>query len=202
MDTAASKKIPIDIVLLPPDDIFDLCIELSRRAYERGENVFLRNKIDRLPHASMLMGCSREHEIEAVAAALEQVAKRTTSLQLSIINQVTEPSGMLEIAKTPELVTLQDDLVATVNPLLHQDCEVADLVEDPSYQFTEESRVHTNNYARDNRGDGFFPHITTHNRQIEDIRLPIDFTASTLALCPMGDHGTCRKPFAVFPLAG
>ncbi|OGH73365.1 MAG: hypothetical protein A3C90_03490 [Candidatus Magasanikbacteria bacterium RIFCSPHIGHO2_02_FULL_51_14] len=195
------KKIPLDIVLLPSDEIVDLCIELSRRAYERGENKFLRNKVDRLPHATLLMGCSRDTEIQNVLDAVGEIAQKTMPLTLTITKQYAmEDFGGLEIQNTDDLTALHEEIVQKVYPLLHQDCEISDLVEDAGYALGPESRIYTNTFVPEWSGKKFWPHITTHNRKEEDIALPVTFVARTLAVCPMGDRGTCRKPLATFTM--
>ena len=182
------KKIPIDIVLLPPDDIMDLCINLSERAYHRGENQFLRSKTDRLPHISIMMGCLHEEDKNEVINLLETVLKDLTPLQLILTSQNT--NGGLDIKKTKELTGLQEKLIENINPLLHQDCELTDLLED---EFDKTSRLWVNDFVEISTGEKFNPHITTHNTREENIKLPINFLANRVALCHMGDHGTCKK---------
>ncbi len=182
------SKIPIDIVILPPDDIMDICIDLSKKAHERGENKFLRSKTDRLPHISLLMGYLHEENKTKAIKSLKDAIRDLKPIPLSIISQ--NQKGGLDIEKTKELIDLQNTLIEKINHLFHQDCELTDLLEE---KLSENSRLWVNNFIETSTGEKFCPHITTHNRKKEDIKLPIEFLADRIAMCHMGDEGTCRK---------
>jgi hypothetical protein len=47
-------------------------------------------------------------------------------------------------------------------------------------------------YPENSSFENFFPHITIGYGQMENISSPIEFTASALALCHLGNHCTCR----------
>ena len=184
-------RIPVDIVLLPPDDIMDLSIRLSQRAFDRGENKFIRNKTDRLPHMSLLMGCMDETNLSKITEALKAIASSTAPIDLQMTEQY---EGGLRMGITEPINQLRAKLFEHVLPHLSQDCPIESLVEDEGYVFDDNSRIWVNDFMELWGGDGFDLHITTHNNAAEDIQFPTSFTANQLALCPMGDHGTCRTP--------
>lgn len=193
------KKIPVDIVLLPSVPIRDLAIQLSNAAYTKGENPILRGINDRIPHISLLMGCLHQENKEALVQAVDHIAKKTQPLPLSIIDQYcTNEHGGLEVEKNKQLTTLQEEIIVACSPLLHTDCSLADLVEEEPLD--SDAKIYVNDFISGSVGENFWPHITTHHKTPANLTFPIHFTGARLAICPMGNHGTCRTPIALFDL--
>jgi len=56
-------------------------------------------------------------------------------------------------------------------------------------------------YRRKAAFAAFFPHITIgYGVVTEPMMFPMDFVAPQLALCHLGNHGTCRKVLASMPM--
>ncbi len=106
------SKIAIDIVLLPPDDVMDICIDLCKKFPDYNNDRVSLNKINNLPHASLFMGIIEENEIDKIINKIESITKEYKSLNLTIpqITYKKRPddteSYFLEIEKTKELQNL------------------------------------------------------------------------------------------------
>jgi len=56
-------KISVDIVLLPPPEIMDLCFELNKEIVTRGGDITIFDREKCIPHISMLMGVIDQDEL-------------------------------------------------------------------------------------------------------------------------------------------
>lgn len=57
------------------------------------------------------------------------------------------------------------------------------------------------NFNEEHAFDNYWPHITLSQGRAENIE-PFEFTASKIALCHLGAHGTCAKVLKSFNLGG
>lgn len=184
------SKLALDIVLLPPDEVMDVCIELSNKAFKRGEAKFKKSKTERIPHISVLMGCAESSDYKKIYLAVEKIAKNQKPLELEIIKNNTYS---LHTNRSAELKKLQKKLINNISKYFSQDCDFKSLLEDKNYIFDEKSRVWVNTYITDSAYEKYNPHITIHAQTTEKINLPTKFITNRLAVCHMGDRGTCRK---------
>src|SRR3989338_1233681 len=123
-------KKAIDIVLLPPDHIMELVIDLNTRAFSRGEAKFKLSKTKLFPHITLLMGCMSSEIEQEVIRQINAIAAATVSLRLEITDQ---RGDMLSIKKSKEIDNLHRSLLASVLPLLGQDCTLSDIAVDEGY---------------------------------------------------------------------
>ena len=187
-------KKAVDIVLLPPDKIINLAIGLSRRAYEQGESEVMLNNIDRMPHITLLQGCLSEESQGDVVARMQNLSQTFSPLAVEIIKHGQDG---LTIRRTGEIVRLHNSIMDQISAVINEFCDYDSMLESKEHAFDWAKTIegyYFNTYIAQSSRDNFHPHITTFNSEEEnDVDLPITFTADRLALCHMGDHGTCRK---------
>ncbi|MBP7884679.1 hypothetical protein KAZ93_00565 [Patescibacteria group bacterium] len=77
-------KISVDIVLLPPPEIMDLCFELNKGIVARGGDITIFDRETCIPHISMLMGVMEEEDLPSIMADLHRIAQETKPFDLTI----------------------------------------------------------------------------------------------------------------------
>ena len=101
-------KLAVDIALLPPDHIMDLCIDVGKDC-EQDIAVPL-NKVDNLPHITLAMGVLDDTDFNIVIEELKNIANNIQPIDLTIpkLYSIETNLGKLsygfEIIKTPELI--------------------------------------------------------------------------------------------------
>ena len=190
----------VDVVLLPDDAMTDKAIEANKELVKKfGEKIVL-NKQDCLPHISLAMGCIDEKDIDAIERVLKAIAEKTSLPELSVIgiltstNSAGEKVSVFEVEKTKELQSLHEEVMGQLGPYLSYDV-TRDMLYS-SGEIGESTLLWVKNYRAKSSFESFFPHITIGYGEINDLSLPVKFSASKLALCHLGNHCTCRKIFA------
>jgi len=193
------SKIAVDVVLLPSDEMMDKIILTNAELVEKFGSEIALNEENCLPHISLAMGCIDEREIASIQNVLELVAKESplgdlivTGIRTSI-NARGEKVSVFEIEKTKKFQALHEKVMKSVTPYFSYDV-TSDMIYDQ--EVAETSLLWIKNYPEKASFANFLPHITIGYGQIENGPFPIKFTASTLALCHLGNHCTCRKILA------
>lgn len=180
----------IDVVLLPDDAMTDRAIEANAELVEIFGAEIVLNTENCLPHISLAMGCIDESDIPTVADVLDAIAKTNQLTKLKVIGVRTSgDASVFEVQKTKKLQSLHEMVLSQVGPYL-----TSDVTNDMIYggQAAESTLQWIRDYPEKSSFDKFFPHITIGYGEIESIPSPIEFTASALALCHLGNHCTCR----------
>lgn len=194
----SSKKIAIDVVLLPPEEIMDLCIKINRKAVQKGLAHFVLGEKDYLPHVSLAMGCIERRKLKKVQQIVQQTVSSfwATKLQLTEIFLVVSSSGqklfILRIGKNQALQRLHEMLMKSLQPWFTEYTH-------PDALFTKkgEKKVGDLDYVRafgeKYAFEHFEPHITLWCAEAGPMKLPHSFIASTVAIGHLGCSTTCRK---------
>lgn len=180
----------IDVVLLPDDEMTNKAIEANAELIEKFGAEIVLSKDSCLPHISLAMGCIYESDIPAVTDILNTIAKTNRLTKLKIIGvRASGDSSVFEVQKTNDLQSLHETVLNQVGPYLS-----SDVTEDMIYggRAVESTLQWIGDYPEKSSFEKFFPHITIGYGQMENISSPIEFTASALALCHLGNHCTCR----------
>ena len=194
------SKIAVDIVLLPSDEMMDRVIEANAELVERFDSEIVLNKENCLPHISLAMGGIEETDIASIKKVLELIAKESPLRDLTVcgmrtsINAQGEKVSVFEVEKTKELQSLHEKVVKKLTPYFSYDVSSDMMYGDE--EVAETSLIWIKNYPQKASFANFFPHITIGYGEIESQSLPTTFAASTLALCHLGNHCTCRKVLA------
>ncbi len=180
----------IDVVLLPDEAMTDRVIEANAELVEKFGAEIVLSKDNCLPHISLAMGCIDESDIPAVADVLDTIAKKNQLTRLKVIGvRKSGDASVFEVQKTKQLQLLHETVLNQVGPYLTSDV-TADMVY--GGRAVESTLQWIREYPEKSSFERFFPHITIGYGQMENISSPIEFTASALALCHLGNHCTCR----------
>jgi 2'-5' RNA ligase len=180
----------IDVVLLPDEAMTDRAVRANAGLVEKFGAEIVLSKDNCLPHISLAMGCLDETDIPAVADILDTIAKKNQLTNLKVIGVRTSgDASVFEVQKTNELQSLHEAVLNQVGPYLS-----SDVTNDMIYggRAVESTLQWIRDYPEKSSFEKFFPHITIGYGQMENISSPIEFTASALALCHLGNHCTCR----------
>jgi len=191
-------KIAIDVILLPSEKMMNKVIEINRELIKKNEDKIILHKEKCLPHISLCMGCIYEDKIPEVKNVLDQISTEFAPFSLQAIDLRTEviPTAekvsVLVIKNQHKLQKLHETIMQKLWNYLSYDVEISMLF-NPSE--VEEVTLHwIKNYANHyNDPSLFLPHITIGFGETTQFQMPINFTASQIALCQLGNYCTCRK---------
>ncbi len=191
-----SKK-AIDVVLLPSDEMTDLAIKVNRGLVENFGSEIVLNKQNCLPHISLVMGCIKQDDIEAVREILSLAADRFQSSRLIVVgaqiseNIKGERVSSLRLDNTAELQRLHEELTEELSEFLSYDVTSEMVFDFPQVRETTLSWIRE--YRVKSSYANFFPHITLGYGKLQGLKFPIEFEVSKLAICHLGNHCTCRE---------
>jgi 2'-5' RNA ligase len=192
-------KIAVDVVLLPCDEMMDRAIGANRELLKQRADGIILDRENGLPHISLAMGCIDGRDVADIEKILQAVAESNAPGPLTIVGlrTETEPSGeevsVFEIRKTPRIQSLHEAVMRTVAK--HFTYDVApDMVLAPAVSPSTLSSIR--NYPKRSSFGNFSPHITVGYGRIDEFSSPIEFSATQLALCHLGNHCTCREVLA------
>ncbi len=190
-------KIAIDIALLPDKEMTDKSVEISKKQSKKFSDKILLNDKNCLPHISLAMGVINVGDIEKISQILTSIASLFTFLKLNVAdykNNISPLGNVISeftIEKTKSLYSLHIMIMEKLKQYLTY-CVSIDMVYSPPK--VEKITLHwIKGYLQNSSFKKFKPHVTLGYGQIENIITPIAFTASTIALCHLGNYCTCRK---------
>jgi len=197
-------KKAVDVVLLPDEHVTDVAIEANGALVAGGNTEIILNRNDYLPHISLAMGTLHDRDLPAVATVLEDIARTVRLPRLCVFGVSITCSGSgklissLLIQKTAGLQALHERVLRELQTWLGTDA-TAEMFYDPA-EVAESSLSWVKNYKKQSSYEMFFPHITLGYGRVTDVPLPIEFTPTSLAVCHLGNHCTCREVLASIDL--
>jgi 2'-5' RNA ligase len=202
----SQSKIAVDVVLLPPDEIVDKAFEVNQALIKTFEfdNKIVLNKEDCFPHLSLAMGCIKKDDIPEIDTVLKDISESFSPITLTIsdIRAETIPTGEnvsgFEIVKTKDLQLLHETIMNKLSPYFTYDNVSLDMIYALLNQQVEEVTTYwIENYQKESSFERFCPHITIGIGEVEGetggMKFPIQFNASKLALCHLGNYCTCGE---------
>jgi len=176
----------------------DRAIEINKELLKENDNKIILDKQKCLPHISLCMGCVNKEDIPKIEEILEDISSKFS--KMTLVADKLEPeiiptgkivSGMI-IKNTKDLQSLHEIVMKRLWKFLSYDVEIPMLF-NPS-EVEEVTLYWVKNYAKiyDNPSS-FHPHITIGLGETNKFQFPIQFTASKLAMCQLGNYCTCRK---------
>ncbi len=193
------SKIAIDVVLLPPEKIMDICIDINKK----DPNAFSKlNKEDNLPHITLVMGIVDSEELTKIDEILEEVALNFSAIELDIIgiSYIVTPDNVksyqFDFKENNDIKRLHKILMKKLLPFLSDDVKLEMFYKENNEEIDKVS-MHWVKMYKEKHGDpkNYEPHISLKCTQAEYNSFPIKFTASRLAICHLGNYCTCRKIF-------
>lgn len=191
------SKIAIDVVLFPDESMTNQAIAVSQQQSKKFNDKIVLNKENCLPHISLAMGAIEESDLPKVKKNLQKIASQFQTLKLTADSYHDEkiPSGEIvsefTIEKIAKLQSLHEIIMTEFWPFLTYDVSINMVFCPPPAE--EITLYWIKNYAHKTSFKKFKPHITVGFGELDNVNTPIIFTASTLALCHLGNYCTRRK---------
>jgi len=190
-----SGPLALDVVLLPPPEIRQLCIEYSSRLNGR----LLLGEKDRVPHCSLFMLCAASEAAVAIRALLTSFVVRMGRVECFIEciqafrRKGCDPLVHLLIVKSPSILELQLEIARLLEPYVLDLCPDSAFVLDAGEALSESSHSWVLNFGECSSGDRYEPHITLgYGEPGGEYAFPGSFQAE-LALYRLGNHCSCRR---------
>jgi len=191
-------KIAIDVVLLPSKEMTNKTIEINKELLKTYEKKIILDKEKCLPHISLCMGCIEENKIQEIKTTIDKIAREFSQFNLQAVNLKAHiiPTGKkvsgFDIENNKELQRLHETIIKRLWNYLSYDVEISMLFNPTEVE--EVSLYWIKNYAKKYDNSSLFhPHITIGFGETNKVRLPINFTASKIVLCQLGNYCTCKK---------
>ena len=180
-------KIAIDVVLLPPENIMDKAIEINSQF---ADDPIKLNKENCLPHISLCMGVVEGKNLPKINEIIDEISKQFSKLFLTI-DKISGEHVCFEVKKNENLQKLHEEIMTRLSLYLSYDATIDMCFSPPPV--VEKTLFWIKNYKDKSSFENFYPHITLGISKIDNRRLNIDFVASKLAICHLGNYCTCRK---------
>jgi len=187
----------VDVVLLPDEAMTDRAIEANTEMVRKYGTEIVLDKSSCLPHISLAMGCIEDSDIGAAGKVLEGIAEQNPVGELKVVSvQVTENAkgekvSVFKVERTQQLRAIHERVSQKLAKYFSFD--VTRNMIYGSEKVAETTLLWIKNYREKSSFEMFSPHITIGCGQVETLAGPIEFRASQLALCHLGNHCTCRK---------
>lgn len=196
------SKIAVDVVLLPDKKMTSRAIEANAELVKKAGRKIVLNKEDCLPHISLAMGCVDQKDVAVIVKALERIAEEYGSgvAKLNVTgvhiatNSVGEKVSVFMVERTKELQLLHEEVMQAMRPFFSYDV-TADMIYGAG-EVAHSTLLWIRDYPVQSSFANFSPHITIGYGEAGPVESPMEFTASRLALCRIGNHCTCRQILA------
>jgi len=190
------NSIAIDIVLLPPDKVMQICKKINAKLWSQTKIGFPFDDTH-LPHISLMQQYVKTNQLVEVGNVIELIASKTKSLSLKITGIETEEFdgsnvSSFEITKSAEILKLHESLLQAME-LYSTTGDQKSWYQDPGEIIVDAILDYTNSFREKYSHDKFQPHITLGFGPTPIFNQPLSFTASRLAICRLGNNDTCRK---------
>ena len=108
------KTIAIDIVLLPPKEIWEWAVQLSKKIYAGTERKVLLDQTH-LPHITLVQAYIKQEDMDGVFSTVEKIAKDCRVLFLTVEEIVSEGGWIaFRIDETEKLIKLHTQLINAI----------------------------------------------------------------------------------------
>ncbi len=190
-------KIAVDIVLLPDESMTEAVISANGELVSRFGSEIVLNKANCLPHISLAMGCIEESDVNEIWGVLGKIASakgwgflRAVGTRIGT-NATGEKISSIEIERSEELQRLHEEIMEAMGPYFRY--EVSREMIWGGGRVAESTLKWISDYAEKSSFEKFFPHITVGYGEAKRGSFPMEFSVSSLALCHLGNHCTCRE---------
>lgn len=192
-----SNKIVVDIVLIPPEEILQLATKLNKSFPDTAKEDYVLDREKCIPHITLMMGLVSRGQIGEVTAKLDNIATRFPMLNLNATGFTSSlhPDGKifstLAIEKSPDLQKLHETILEELTPFFSWDGVKKEMFYSPP-EVREISSFWVEGFEKNSVRGSYDPHISLGFAELKQQLVPMQFTASKLALCHLGNYCTCR----------
>ncbi|MBI4181753.1 MAG: hypothetical protein HY520_02190 [Candidatus Aenigmarchaeota archaeon] len=184
-------RLAVDVALLLPQEARRICEEMNARLRRNNPGRIDFRKA--LPHVSLWMGVVDQGDLSPLGRTLEGVARAFAPAALEAgTTRFNGKTSAWACKESRPLLRLQDALLVRLQPYLRGDPQ-PDHFADWEGGIDDDALAWVRTYRAAQTGAGFDPHVTLGWGEVKETRPPFRFLASTLALCRLGNHCTCRE---------
>jgi hypothetical protein len=176
----------VDIVVVPPDSIQDVAIDLSKKVLG---STFVLGKTEYVPHISLYMGYA--DDIEKIGEQVTESLKGELPFDL-VAGGINTGGSIVNLGRNQDLRRLHYKLLNTVelvNDRRDAQAYVGGIASDETLNYI-------SSFRRTHAKSSYFPHITLGDGVLPDepvtVKLPIGFVAKKVAIFHLGNYNTCR----------
>ena len=192
-----SNKIAVDIVLIPPEQILKLAIELNRSFPDTAKEDYVLDVKTCIPHITLLMGLISRDQLAEVSSKLNNIANKFSPPNLRVTGFTASPHpdgkifSTLVVKKDPILQKLHETILEELRPFFTWDDVEKEMFYSPP-PVREISSFWVKGFGKNSVRENYDPHISLGFAELKQEFVPVQFTASKLALCHLGNYCTCR----------
>jgi 2'-5' RNA ligase len=180
----------IDIAILVPPEVSQRAVALSAALPSR-ESQGLRLDSDRLPHITLTQHFVPTDSVERLIEQVDRVVGSLEPLRLRVTGGAKgDNSVWMAVERTPALVGLHERLLDETEPFESGGGDSSAFV-DGDARHRDVRWVHA--FRRESSVARFTPHITLGHASEPPVVEPMDFVATTIAVCHLGCFCTCRR---------
>lgn len=188
-----SNRLAIDVVLLPTDEVMDIAIDLNKKFGP----VFELNKNDCLPHITLFQFIVEKSNFEELKERLLKIASAFEPINLAGRTDV-HAGAFLGVNQTSDfkfdnkgsIRKLHFQIITNLQELVTFDARGEDFFDKNVRQ---RSLDWVKNFIENAAFEKYSPHITLGTKTPVNPPVDIEFNASRLAICHLGDYNTCRE---------
>ncbi len=204
---SGSSSLPVDIVLLPSDELAGAAVKISRQVQHEESQFELNETSGPFPHVSLYMTQINIADMDKVQELLGIVADTIKIISVTA-GGYSQDEGYIDAnyAKTIELEDLQDKVISMINPIRNglRERDKARIVTAEGVE-----KENLERYGYRSVGVLFRPHLSLtrfkDNRPLDQSFLPdmsiFNGELTRLGLFEMGDNGTCVRKIVDFELS-
>ena len=188
------NKIPIDIVLLPSEEIIEKAIELNQKINSKK---IVLGKENSIPHISLCMAVIDETDLEKVTNILNSILEKYSILNLNIsklkVDSLNDNENWvnLKVEKSNKLQSLHEDIINNLRPFLTNNFS-KEIFTIPN-EINDTTIMWASNYLENSSFNNFSSHISLGIGETEEKNLDINFTSKKIAICKLGNYCSCEK---------
>ena len=191
----------VDIAILPPPEVSERAIALSA-ALPVHESQGLLLGADRLPHITLTQQFVSAAALDTFIAHVDQVVRSCPPLSLGVTGGGKGSNSVwMSIERAAPLVRLHEQLLRATEALEATTGDASAFLEDacPAEAPVAQRRARDRDvrwvreFRRESSFDRFTPHVTLGHAADPPFVEPMDFTATTIAVCHLGRFCTCRR---------
>ena len=192
-----SNKIAVDIVLIPPEPIVKLAIELNRSFPDTVKEDYVLDAKTCIPHITLLMGLISRDQLVEINAKLGSGVEKFSALNLRATGFTSSPHpdgkifSTLTVEKNPDLQKLHETILEELKPFFSWDGVKKEMFYSPP-PVREISSFWVKGFGKNSVRENYDPHISLGFAELKKEFVPVQFVTSKLALYHLGNYCTCR----------
>lgn len=188
-DVMTNDRIAIDVALLPSEEMMDIAIEANKKVIG---NMIKLNKENCLPHITLAMGCVSEGALEEIDEILKDLAGQFNEFRLKTVSG-SDNELCFMIERDEGLQFFHETIMKKMTPFFTYDVKKGMVYKARGEKVNDLTLNYVRDFPLKSSLENYMPHITIGSAERGVCLSEVEFTASELALCHLGNFCTCRK---------